>query len=407
MQCCIVKGIVKKWKQVVFADFDTAMTKALLFDIIDNVEKSGVKICIIISDMGPSNLSLWKELDVTMDKPFFMYLDSSGNSRQVFVIPDIPHLLKLLRNHILDDGLKLPGGTIIDKQSFSDLIDRITSSELTIAPQLRHRLITVSRNERQRVLPAAQLLSNKTAAAMKRVFGEKMKEPAEFIELVNCWFDCCNSRRKFDENPMKCAFGIHLPEQEGILREMIEIMMNSRQLETCTRKQQMVHSNNEDILEKNKYKVESQSLKPYQKGIIMVSNVILELFSVLRNEYGIQYLLTSNINQDSVENLFSRIRGLCAAYDHPSPLSAMHRLRLLCLGKNTEFAVKSAPVATNENTDVPTQEEEIDLELSQSCEQDEVEEMFTLEKKRVDIDEDEEQNIEPPFITATLAESVH
>jgi hypothetical protein len=42
--------------------------------------------------------------------------------------------------------------------------------------------------------------------------------------------------------------------------------------------------------------------------------------------------MTSRINQDCVENLFSRIRG--SGYDHPSPLSSLQRLRSIIISAN-------------------------------------------------------------------------
>ena len=36
----IARGLFKKWKQVVFADFDKPMTKEILSDIINQLENS-------------------------------------------------------------------------------------------------------------------------------------------------------------------------------------------------------------------------------------------------------------------------------------------------------------------------------------------------------------------------------
>ena len=54
--------------------------------------------------------------------------------------------------------------------------------------------------------------------------------------------------------------------------------------------------------------------------------------------------LTSRCNQDGLENLFSRIRQLGGPNDHPTPVDALHRIRLLILGQQAQFAVPSAPV---------------------------------------------------------------
>lgn len=57
------------------------------------------------------------------------------------------------------------------------------------------------------------------------------------------------------------------------------------------------------------------------------------LLNVLK-ENGLSYLLTSKINQDALENLFSQIRTKGGFNDHPSPLNEIYRLRMIILSKN-------------------------------------------------------------------------
>lgn len=57
------------------------------------------------------------------------------------------------------------------------------------------------------------------------------------------------------------------------------------------------------------------------------------LLKVLQQN-GLKYLLTSKINQDALENLFSQLRSRGGLNDHPSPLNALFRIRLIILGKN-------------------------------------------------------------------------
>lgn len=60
------------------------------------------------------------------------------------------------------------------------------------------------------------------------------------------------------------------------------------------------------------------------------------LLKVLQKN-GLKYLLTSRINQDALENLFSQIRSRGGLNDHPSPLNALFRIRLIILGKNPDI----------------------------------------------------------------------
>ena len=49
---------------------------------------------------------------------------------------DTPHLYKLLRNHLLDDGLRLPGGGVLDSQLFADVLAIDRGKEFRILPKL-------------------------------------------------------------------------------------------------------------------------------------------------------------------------------------------------------------------------------------------------------------------------------
>ena len=63
--------------------------------------------------------------------------------RKIFPFADVPNLLKLLRNHILDQGLRLPDGTTIDRDLFYRLL-QVDNAELRLCYFLRLRHLTVS-----------------------------------------------------------------------------------------------------------------------------------------------------------------------------------------------------------------------------------------------------------------------
>jgi len=62
------------------------------------------------------------------------------------------------------------------------------------------------------------------------------------------------------------------------------------------------------------------SLQIFQKGILMFINGTRYLLKMLK-EYGLNYLLTSKINQDALEILFSQVRSRGGLNDHPIPLN--------------------------------------------------------------------------------------
>ena len=79
------------------------MSKDLLISVINSCEERGIKIRGCVCDMGNHLLSKqlgFLDLNHKFDNPF-------DNTRSVYIFPDVPHLLKLLRNHLIDKVLKV------------------------------------------------------------------------------------------------------------------------------------------------------------------------------------------------------------------------------------------------------------------------------------------------------------
>ena len=51
-------------------------------------------------------------------------------------------MLKLLRNHIMDDGLRLPSGTVVDSSVFVKLLS-VDNAEFRLSHKLTMRHVTV------------------------------------------------------------------------------------------------------------------------------------------------------------------------------------------------------------------------------------------------------------------------
>jgi Transposase protein len=289
LQLVIVRGLCSKWKQPIYFDFDTAMKKDLLLFIIRSVEEIGIRVYGTTFDLG--NHGLLSSLGVTPDRPFFF--NPADNNRKIFVFPDAPHLLKLCRNHLLDDGYQIDETTHLTKDNFERLL-LADQSELKICPKLTTNHLDCQGNARQKVRPAAQLLSHTTATAFRCLFPE-WKIEADWIDLINAWFDTMNSRLKFDSDPAKCAFGIHLEQQKEILMKTCEAIKKTRSLR-------------------------HKGLLPFQRGILISSSALPQLFDDLHQNWNVQYIRTSCLNQDVSENFFSRIRALGITDDHPGDM---------------------------------------------------------------------------------------
>jgi len=109
----MIRGLCHSWKQVLYYNFDVTMKADLLFRLIIFAEDAGVTVTSVVFDLG--NRGLLNELGVDADRPSFP--SPYDPQRNIYVIPDPVHMLKLFRNHLLDDGLVLGNhkSIIVDK----------------------------------------------------------------------------------------------------------------------------------------------------------------------------------------------------------------------------------------------------------------------------------------------------
>lgn len=316
MQVIMARGIASPWKQPVMIDFDKKMTKSILFDVIGKLDKIGYTVICCVSDCGGGNIGLWKELQINYEKPFF----EIPNKRNIVYVPDSLHLLKLVRNWLLDTGFCL-NEKQINKEPLEALI-KFASSEVTVCHKLSKEHLTCDGPQRQKVKLATQLLSHTTASALKfykPIADKKLNDDtADFIELINNWFDLSNVSYPNSQSkniPFKAPYGTFINEQESLFSEVYETILTIR----CNGK---------------------NKLQMFQKGILMYINGARHLLNILK-EHGLNYLLTTKINQDALENFFSQLRTKGGLNDHPTPLNALYRIRMILLGKNPGISSKS------------------------------------------------------------------
>jgi hypothetical protein len=264
--------------------------------------------------MGPVNQGLWKNLGVCQVKnseigPTSFKHPVTGHN--VWIFPDFPHLLKLLRNHLIDSGLTLPNGTKIDKTVIQDLLNA-QKSEFRLTYKLSHKHLFARNQQRQKVSTAFQLFSNTVANAIRMLFPEKTAE-ADFFTRMNDFSDLMNVRTKFVNNSIyQSPFGTQYEEQTKFLNETFEYISN------------MTVGNRK----KGTY-------APFQKGLLIAIKSLQGIFSDLTDApTHCQYLITTHLNQDFVENSFSVIRGIGHFNLNPNPVDLKYRIKKMIVGWN-------------------------------------------------------------------------
>nr|XP_022910941.1 uncharacterized protein LOC111421979 [Onthophagus taurus] len=73
MQVVNARALFGSWKQPIFAGFDTRMTGTLLLTLINKLHDIGFEVIACVSDCGPSNLGLWRELGITHESSYIVH----------------------------------------------------------------------------------------------------------------------------------------------------------------------------------------------------------------------------------------------------------------------------------------------------------------------------------------------
>lgn len=209
----MARGSFKKWRQRVFYNFDVAMTREILFNIIQHLYNINYIVIAITCDMGSTNMKLWKELQIGVDNNNVTHKNTTNTEKNCFIVhlsnetlkiffyADVPHLIKLGRNNFLNYGFNI-NGISVDKTSLEELL-KLNERDLKISHKLNRTHIDVKEAQRQNVKLAAQIFSNQNALAI-RWCGENgflscthWKYTSDMLKLFNDWFDIFNSTLKY------------------------------------------------------------------------------------------------------------------------------------------------------------------------------------------------------------------
>lgn len=323
----MVKSLCSNYQQVVYYNYDETPTISLIDSLVENLELAGLHPVAVVSDQGPKNMGLFTEMGVTLTCPYY----NTKSGKPLFVFADSPHLMKSLRNHLIDTGFTLNGKNIT-----ATPIKRLLaaqSGDIRIAHKLTPGHFPPPQHvRRQKVSLATQLFSNSVSAGIKRLVDlaqtlpdqfrpmpEESMDTAEFLKLMNDWFDIMNTHKPIhDSRPTKKAYGYKesLEQQNVVLLKAQQAVLQMR-------------------------KVGWNKLLPCQKGIVQNTTALLGLLQYLRSEGSVDYIITARLNQDDLERLFGYIRSKGGGlHDHPSQLQFKWRLRkcMLCeLLLPTEF----------------------------------------------------------------------
>lgn len=243
-QFVMARGLFNKWKQPIYYKYDKPMSAHTLLTIINNLFEVQYVVVAVTNDMGPTNMKLWYKLNIginvttqknniqeTIQKQHFI-AHPADSLLKIYFFADVPHLLKLARNNLLDSGFTINDSNI-NKKCLEELLT-LNAGELKIAHKLSQAHLDVKGSQRQNVKLAAQVFSNTNALAIRWCGKQGLlkslqwKQTADVLQIFNDWFDLFNSKCKYGHSNTSHAYGMNLKEQNTILDNMDDFIQAMR-----------------------------------------------------------------------------------------------------------------------------------------------------------------------------------
>lgn len=203
----MVRGLIKNWNFPFSYYFTGSGVKG--DDLVkinkDSVEKMlnvGLLPSAIVCDQGTQNRRMFSLLGATEDNPSTIIC-----STNLFLIYDMPHLMKSIRNNLLTGDFKIDNNIVSMKDIHKTY--EIDTNNTTARAMTKITPTHLNPNPFQKMSCklAIQLLSNSVSAAIKTCVatGELNTtteiNTSEFIDVVNKMFDSANSKNLSDPNP--------------------------------------------------------------------------------------------------------------------------------------------------------------------------------------------------------------
>jgi len=246
-----------------------------------------------------------------------------SDQHQLYFTADTPHLLKNVRNCLLNQSILLPPHIVSSANLPSDCVtlDHVRTlvkiqddKQLKLVPNLTAAHVSPGQYQKMRVNMAAAVLSHTTASALQfcvavSLMPKEAETTAWFLDCMNKWFDAMNART------IKASLFATSDGKLNALHMLLDVIKNVRF-------------------------TGRDAWKPIQTGIQLSTTTVLDLYKDLVRQGDYKFLITGRLTQDCVENLFSCIRG--KGDSHPTPVHFRQNLRIVSLSQYMQITPSSS-----------------------------------------------------------------
>lgn len=307
----LLRSISGKWKQPLgYALVNGACPREemeeLMKSAIDKVERIGLNVVVVMSDMGSNFQSLANHLGVTPERPWFIH-----NNKKYFLMFDPPHLIKCVRNNLLNYTFKF-GNYTAQWKDIADFYEKDKELPIRAAPKLTEKHIRPNNFCKMKVKYATQVLSHTVAASLCTYvsiggLASSAMGTAELLFKFDSLFDCVNVSKINSPKVLKCAMTTTSSHQKYMEEAFAFI------------KELKVFQGNEEVTGRIKC----------LRGWLVTIKAILSIWDQLHQNHAFKFLLTRRLNTDPIENFFGSIRQQGGNSDNPTPIQFTRAFRKL------------------------------------------------------------------------------
>lgn len=322
----MVRGVYSSLKEVVASFCVKTLSKEFLFErhwqVVEVLEISGLKIRASVCDGAPTNRAFFQ-----MNPPYTktksgvvfdtinMYGDDEPSPRILYFVSDPPHLLKTIRNCLQSSYRKLQkNNELLSWTVITRLYHETKGLTLRKCFKLDAQCVFLSPYSRMKVCYAARVLSKSVAEELKRRGWHGTSELVTFLANVNDFFDILNGayKKEFIEKnkPLLAPYTCWSDDRLQLLDDFLEYLSKW--------KTEVENTPGLSDKEKELRFICHQTLAGIEITIRSFQGLMKALLPEHEPEQPDRYIMARIINQDSLEQYFSRQRARCGGSRNPN-----------------------------------------------------------------------------------------
>ena len=322
----MIVGLQKSVPYVVKSSPEVKITWQWLWKEIDKcietLAESGFNVRAVVVDDHSSNVAAYKKLheEYFGDSETYIYHPSYGGVQKTYLLFDIIHLIKNVRNNLLnkkkfvfpkfsfnhfEDPIEVDDG-YVDWRLFHQVYekDQELQANLRKAHKMTYRTLHPG-NNKQNVSLALNIFDETSSAAINSYFPAR-KSAASFLSLFHKLFVILNSKQKFNSNNRLGNAAVAGDNKPKFLREVADWVEKWSECEYFT--------------------LTPQTSKALTTTLRASASLIEDLLSE-----GYDYVLTARFQTDPLELRYSKYRQMSGGRFLVSLCEVTHSERILAI----------------------------------------------------------------------------